>query len=51
MATTASCPPHLPDILAAQLRVVWMQLGISHDEVAEVLARAAIKVIQDRCLM
>jgi predicted CoA-binding protein len=44
-------PPHLSDILAAQPRVVWMQLGISHDEVAEALARAGIKVVQDRCLM
>jgi uncharacterized protein len=43
--------PHLPDILAAKPRVVWMQLGISHDEVAETLARAGIKVVQDRCLM
>jgi uncharacterized protein len=44
-------PPHLSDLLAAQPRVVWMQLGISHDEVAEALARAGIKVVQDRCLM
>lgn len=44
-------PPHLPDILAAKPRVVWMQLGINHDEVAEALARAGIKVVQDRCLM
>ena len=44
-------PPHLPDLLAARPRVVWMQLGISHDEVAEALARAGIKVVQDRCLM
>ena len=41
-------PPHLPDILAAKPRVVWMQLGISQDEVAEALARAGIKVVQDR---
>jgi len=41
-------PPHLPDLLAAQPRLVWMQLGISHDEVAEALARAGIKVVQDR---
>ena len=41
-------PPHLPDILAARPRVVWMQTGISHDEVAEALARAGIKVVQDR---
>ena len=44
-------PPHLPDILAVKPRVVWMQLGISHDEAAETLARAGIKVVQDRCLM
>jgi uncharacterized protein len=41
-------PPHLPDILAARPRSVWMQLGISHDTVAEALARAGIKVVQDR---
>jgi len=41
-------PPHLPDILAAKPRVVWMQLGIRNDEVAETLARASIKVVQDR---
>ncbi len=41
-------PPHLPDILAAKPRVVWIQLGISHEAVAEALARAGIKVVQDR---
>src|SRR5215470_19567008 len=41
-------PPHVPDLLAARPRAVWMQLGISHDEVAETLARAGIKVVQDR---
>lgn len=41
-------PPHLPDILAAKPRVVWMQLGIRNDEVALALARAGVKVVQDR---
>jgi len=41
-------PPHVPDLLAARPRAVWMQLGISHDGVAETLARAGIKVVQDR---
>ena len=41
-------PPHLPDILAARPRVVWIQTGIRHDVAAEALARAGIKVIQDR---
>lgn len=44
-------PPHLPDILAAKPRVVWLQLGIRHAEAAETLARAGIEVVQDRCLL
>lgn len=44
-------PAHVEDILAKQPKSVWMQLGISHDEAAETLARAGIKVVQDRCLM
>jgi uncharacterized protein len=44
-------PPHLEDILAKKPKAVWMQLGIRHDAVAEALAKAGIKVVQDRCLM
>jgi predicted CoA-binding protein len=44
-------PPHLDDLLAKKPKSVWMQLGISHNFVAEQLARAGIKVVQDRCLM
>lgn len=44
-------PPHVDDILAARPRVVWLQLGIRNDEVAERLAREGIQVVQDRCLM
>jgi predicted CoA-binding protein len=44
-------PPHVEDILAARPRVVWLQLGIRHDEVAEIFARAGIQVVQDRCLL
>jgi predicted CoA-binding protein len=44
-------PPHLADILAKKPKSVWLQLGISHDAVAEELAKAGIKVVQDRCLM
>lgn len=43
-------PKHLDEILAAKPRVVWMQQGIYNDEVAEVLARAGIHVIQDHCI-
>jgi predicted CoA-binding protein len=48
---SADIPPHLEDILAKMPRAVWFQSGIRHDEVAEQLARAGIKVVQDRCLM
>lgn len=44
-------PPHVPDILAARPRVVWFQLGIVNDRAAETLARAGIRVVQDRCLL
>lgn len=44
-------PEHVEDILEKNPRAVWLQSGIRHDEVAERLARAGIKVVQDRCLM
>ncbi len=44
-------PQHLDDILAARPSAVWMQLGIRNDAVAELLARADIDVVQDRCLL
>src|SRR5215468_5811354 len=43
-------PPHVADIIDAHPRVVWFQLGIVNDEAAETLARAGIRVVQDRCL-
>ncbi len=42
---------HLEDILAKKPKSVWMQSGISNQEVAERLAKEGIKVVQDRCLM
>jgi predicted CoA-binding protein len=44
-------PGHVADILAKQPRAVWLQSGIRNDEVAETLAKAGIKVVQDHCLM
>jgi predicted CoA-binding protein len=44
-------PPHVDDILAKKPKSVWMQLGISNDAAAEKLARAGVKVVQNRCLM
>jgi predicted CoA-binding protein len=42
---------HLDDMLAKRPRAVWFQSGIYNDEAAERLARAGIKVVQNRCLM
>lgn len=44
-------PAHLEDILEKKPKAVWMQSGIREETVAETLAKAGIKVIQDRCLM
>lgn len=43
-------PGHLEDLLAARPRLVWLQLGIRHPEVAATLEAAGIEVVQDRCL-
>lgn len=42
---------HTEDILAKKPKSVWMQSGIYDDEVAETLAKAGIKVVQNLCLM
>jgi predicted CoA-binding protein len=44
-------PNHVDDILAKRPKAVWIQLGIRNDKVAETLAKAGIKVVQDLCLM
>ena len=46
-------PGHAREILSLPWRpaVVWFQLGIRHDGAAELLARAGIQVVQDRCMM
>ena len=44
-------PKHTEEILAKKPKAVWFQLGIRNDAVAEKLAQAGIKVVQDLCLM
>ena len=46
-------PGHAAEILKLPWRpaVVWFQLGIRNDAAAERLARAGIRVVQDRCMM
>lgn len=42
---------HVDDIIDKKPKIAWMQSGVRNDTAAEQLARAGIKVIQDRCLM
>jgi predicted CoA-binding protein len=47
----ADIDAHLPDILAKKPKAVWFQLGIRNDAAAATLAKAGIKVVQDKCLL
>lgn len=46
-------PAHADEILAMRPlpKVVWLQQGIRHDEVARELAEAGIDVVQDACML
>jgi predicted CoA-binding protein len=44
-------PMHLNDLLAKKPKAVWMQSGIRNQGVAQELAQAGIKVVQNKCLM
>jgi predicted CoA-binding protein len=45
---SSDVPGHIDDILAKKPKSVWLQSGIRHDQAAEIFAKAAIKVVQDR---
>lgn len=46
-------PAHVDEILALAPRpfAAWFQLGIRHEEAAQRLREAGVRVVQDRCLM
>ena len=44
------CPPVLEKALAIGAKTIWLQLGISNDEVAEKGTAAGIQVVMDRCI-
>jgi uncharacterized protein len=48
---SAEVERYVDELKALRPRCVWMQLGIRNDRAAEALARAGIRVVQDRCLM
>lgn len=47
----ADIDAHVDDIIAAKPKSVWFQQGIRNDRAAEILAKAGIEVVQDRCLL
>lgn len=43
--------PHAEEALQVKPKVFWMQLGIENRQAAEMLAKAGIKVVMNRCML
>ena len=43
-------PQIIPDVLAVNPKVLWLQLGIRNDEAVEPIVEKGIKTVQDRCI-
>jgi predicted CoA-binding protein len=46
---SADVPPVVDEAIRVGAKVLWLQLGVRHDEAAAKAAAAGLAVIQDRC--
>ena len=47
---TERVPPFVADAIAIKAKLVWMQLGIVHEEAAQKARDAGLEVVMDRCM-